>query len=374
MNNEHELSILTRKLETYLSGKSKPVTEAIAKLERTGSLLDDYIKPVKDLGFVRHLADGNVRMNFEYLDEPQAGIMVPTKASLGLHQNAVSQIGEKFGVPPAYLRGLTFGTNWEKNLAVTIMQEHASNIAREKVLIRSVEGEARAVLSDRYRRLDSMRIFVAFLQGAQQIGSVLVDAHSGETKGFLEVINPKIVAFDTPLNGRNYACVGARIRNSDFGDGRLEVYLFALMVKCMNGLVGQTMLKEIHLGGRIPENIKISEDTYRKDTDAMAALVGDAMKQLASPDLTNGLITQIQDAAAVEVNLVKEVERLPKLGLTKTEAESVGKVLMENNPDNGLQGGATLWKLVNGLTAVARESKPERKRELEEIAGAMLVK
>jgi len=373
MKNDNELSILTTKLNSYLTSKSKPVTEAIARIERTGSLLDDYVKPVKELTFARSLVGGDVRMNFNYNDV-ESGTMIERTTSLGLHEHAVSQIGDKFGVPPAYLRNLTFGTNWEKNLATTIMQEHASNIARERVLIRSVEGEVRGVLSDKYRRLNSMEIFMAFLLGAQQIGSVLVDAHSGETKGFLEVINPNIVEFDTQLNGRNYACIGARIRNSDFGDGALEVYLFALMVKCMNGLVGQTMLKEFHLGGRIPENIQISEDTYKKDTAAKAALVGDVMKQLAAPDVTNGLITRIQGAAAVEVNLVKEVEKLPKLGLTLGEAENVGRVLMENNPDNGLQGSASLWKLVNGLTAVARESKPERKRELEQIAGEMLVR
>jgi hypothetical protein len=59
---------------------------------------------------------------------------------------------------------------------------------------------------------------------------------------------------------------------------------------------------------------------------------------------------------------------------SKPVAEAVNKVLMQNNPADGLQGSPTLWKLVNGMTAVARESKPERRRELEQIAGEMLTK
>jgi hypothetical protein len=217
-----------------------------------------------------------------------------------------------------------------------------------------------------------MEIFMAFLMAARNTGSVLVDAHAGETKGFLEVINPNIIEFDTPLNGRNYMAMGARVRNSDFGDGALEVYLFGLMVKCMNGLVGQSMLKEFHLGGKIPDNIQISEDTYKKDTAAKAALVGDIMKQVYLPETTNSMIEKIKGASAKQIDIIKEVEKLPKLGLSQVETEAVGRVLMENDPNNGLFGSPSLWKLVNGLTAVARESKPDRKRELEMIAGTMM--
>ena len=81
---------------------------------------------------------------------------------------------------------------------------------------------------------------------------------------------------------------------------------------------------------------------------------------------------QIQGASAKQIDIIKEVEKLPKLGLSQVETEAVGRVLMENDPNNGLFGSPSLWKLVQGLTAVARESKPERKRELEQIAGVML--
>lgn len=373
MKNENELSLLTTKLNSTLTSRSKPVAETIAKIERTGSMLDDFVKPVKELGFVRHMADGIVRMEFDYNDTVN-NAMVEKRTSLTLNDFAVGQIGDKFGVPQGYLRSLHNGTGWEKQLATTIMSEHAANITRERVLVRSIEGEVRGFLSDKYRRLNSMEIFVAFLMAAQQAGNVLVDAYSGETKGFLEVINPKIVEFDTPLNGRNYAAFGARIRNSDFGDGALEIRTFMINVQCMNGLVGQSMLKEFHLGGRIPENITISEDTYRKDTAAKAALVSDIMKQVYLPESTSAMIQKIEGASAKELDLTKAVEKLPKLGFTLTESEAVGRVLMANDPANGLEGSATLWKLVNGMTAVARDAEPARRRELELIAGEMLLK
>lgn len=38
----------------------------------------------------------------------------------------------------------------------------------------------------------------------------------------------------------------------------------------------------------------------------------------------------------------------------------------------GVQGGSTLWKLTQAITAHARELTPERSRELHEISGSLL--
>jgi hypothetical protein len=376
MENQAELSLLTAKLEQTLTGRSRPIQDAIAQIERTGSLLDDYIFPVQGLQYLRQPEDNRVKVTFKpdfwhYTD--------PIPSPFSIHENAFNQMAFKLNIPSGYLKELVRGSDftktgfdWKQSLGQTILQTHSENSTREKAMLRTVEGQVRGFVSDRYRRLNTMQIFMAFLQAAAATGNVLVDAHSGETKGFLEVINPHIIEFDTPLNGRNYMVMGARIRNSDFGDGALEVYVFSIMVKCMNGLVGESRIRERHLGSVIPDDIKISEETYRLDTEAKASLVGDVMRQIYLPETTETLIAKIKGASAKEIDLVKEVTLLPKVGLTVTEAEAVGRVLMENNPVNGLQGGSTLWKLVNGLTAVARESTPERKRELELIASNMI--
>lgn len=353
-----ELEILTNRLNERLTAQAKPVETAIAQIEKTGSLLDDYIVPTEKLRFASHYS----QINVEFEDK-----------QFWLHKHAIMQIAEKLGVPAAYLTALVTGADdWKQNLAVDIMQTHSTNTNRDRVLLRVVEGQLRGFLSDKYRRLNSMDIFLAFLHAASANGNVLVDAHSGETKGYLEVINPHIVEFDTSLNGRNYAVFGSRIRSSDFGDGALDVRTFMLNVKCMNGLVGETMLRELHLGGRIPEDIKISEETYKKDTAAKASLVTDIMAQVYSPENTNKMIGKIQGAATIAIDIPREIEKLPKLGLTIGETKDVERVLMENDPSNGLEGSPTLWKLVNAMTAVARDGEPERKRDLEIIAGSML--
>ena len=39
---------------------------------------------------------------------------------------------------------------------------------------------------------------------------------------------------------------------------------------------------------------------------------------------------------------------------------------------SGVQGGATLWKLTQAITAHARELTPERSRELHELSGQLM--
>lgn len=75
----------------------------------------------------------------------------------------------------------------------------------------------------------------------------------------------------------------------------------------------------------------------------------------------------------MEVDFEHELRRLTKDGgLLKAEGKEVEKILMRNNPDDGVQGGATLWKLTQAITAHARELSPERSRELHEISGALM--
>ena len=82
---------------------------------------------------------------------------------------------------------------------------------------------------------------------------------------------------------------------------------------------------------------------------------------------------EIQGASEIDVDFDKELKNLVQKGaLLKNEGREVEKLLMNNNPDDGVTGGATLWKLTQGITAFAREQQPERCRELHEISGQLM--
>lgn len=359
-----EYDLLKNKLDSEIQKRGKDIKATLAKIESDGTLLNDFVVPTNKLVFDNLTTGGEVLIR-----GVNDGVVERT---LTIGDYASGQIADKFGIPRQYLGKIITGEEWQRDLAVETLNTYAQNIKRERVLVREVDGQVRGFLSDSYRRLNSMQIFSSFLMASMDTGSVLIDGCSGETRNFLEVIKPEIISIPTPKNGMVFRVYGAQIRSSDFGNGALELRTMNMVVRCMNGLVTKSVLREIHLGRKLPDDLKISEETYRKDTDAMASLVKDAMNSVFSKEFIEEDIMRIQMASGIEVNFDTEIRRLPKLNVLDSEVEEVKALLMQNNPDDGMEGEPTLWKFAQALSAVARNKEGERKRDLQEIAGTMI--
>lgn len=79
--------------------------------------------------------------------------------------------------------------------------------------------------------------------------------------------------------------MGVRFSTSDYGDGSLDLRTFLLNGVCLNGMVRERTLKQVHLGGRLPEDLQLSEETYRQDTKTVLLTVRDATRQLYNKDI-----------------------------------------------------------------------------------------
>jgi len=133
---------------------------------------------------------------------------------------------------------------------------------------------------------------------------------------------------------------------------------------CLNGMVRESVMRQVHLGGRLPDNMLLSNRTYDLDTRTQASAVKDLTKGIFTKDSIRARALEIQGAAGMIVDMDKELKSLQKGKLGKEEVQAVEKVLMRNNPDDGVQGESTLWKLVQGITAHSREIPARRSREL----------
>ena len=81
------------------------------------------------------------------------------------------------------------------------------------MLIRAVGTEIRGVLSDSYRRLNSVDILTAFIREAANNGAVVSDAYMNDTKVWCETILPTPVEIPTRKNGTVIIFAGARFSN-----------------------------------------------------------------------------------------------------------------------------------------------------------------
>ncbi len=359
--------VVMNKVQRMIEGKAVGVQETMERLVSEGRMAQDFIAPLGvNLRAKQHdpvitfTANGHINMAMP-------------DGEFSLHDNAVGQLADRLGVPSRYLRTLAAGEQWQRDLATNILNEHSGWTQRSRVLVRAVGTQVRAVLSDSYRRLDSVQILTAFVEEASRQGAVISDAYMNDTKVWAETILPQPISVPTAKNGEVIIFVGARFSTSDYGDGAVDMRTFMLNGACLNGMVRESVMKQVHLGGRLPDNLALSQRTYDLDTKTTVSAVRDLTRGLYDNDTILRKAQEIQGASEIEVDLDNEVKKLTKSGeLLKSEGEQVKQLLMNNNPDDGVQGAATLWKLTQAITAHARTLTPERSRDLHEISGKLL--
>lgn len=359
--------VVMSKVQRMIDGKAVGVRATMERLVNEGKIAQDYIAPIgvnlkinDHSPVITFSANGSLRM-----DMPDG--------QFTLHDNAIGQLADRMGIPQRYLRGLASGEPWAKQLAATLLNEHSGWTQRSRVLVRTVGKQVRGVLSDSYRRLNSVEILTAFVQEAADQGAVISDAYMNDTKIWAETILPTPLTVPTAKNGDVVIFAGARFSTSDYGDGAVDMRAFLLNGACLNGMVRESVMKQVHLGSKLPDNLQLSQQTYELDTKTTVSAVRDLTKGLFSKDNLMKKAIEIQGASEMEVDFEHELKRLTRDGgLLKQEGKEVEKILMRNDPEDGVQGGATLWKLTQAITAHARELSPERSRELHELSGQLL--
>jgi hypothetical protein len=260
---------------------------------------------------------------------------------------ALGQVAERAGVPHPYLAGLLSDAGdapWRAELARDVLQRHYDHDSG-RMLVRSVSGQIRGWLSDRFRRLDSRPLVDALTQEATALGAVPVDGVVTETRVALKILLPEILE---PVPGE-YVVLGAEWSNSDFGNGTHSLRAFLLRVACLNGAVTENALRQVHLGARLHEDLDLSDRTYRLDTATNASALRDVVRNTLSAKGRDRLLAQIRQAHETEytgAQLATATRRLPK---------------------------ATAWRASNAISWIARATEdPEVRLDLERLAGGLL--
>ena len=360
--------VVMNKVQRMIDGKAVGVQATMERLINEGKIAQDYIAP---LGVNLKRNDHQPVITFD--GNGNALMMNMPEGQFSLHSNAVGQLADRMGVPQRYLRTLAGGEEWERQLAATILNQHSDWTQRSRVLVRTVGMQVRGVLSDSYRRLNSVQILTAFVEEAAGQGAVISDAYMNDTKVWAETILPQPIVVPTAKNGDVVIFAGARFSTSDYGDGAVDMRAFMLNGACLNGMVRESVMKQVHLGSKLPDSLALSQKTYELDTKTTVSAVRDLTRGLFSADNIREKAYEIQGASEMEVDLEREIKKLTSSGaLLKAEGQEVEKLLMKNDPEDGVQGGATLWKLTQAITAHARDLTPERSRELHEISGHLL--
>lgn len=308
----------------------------------------------------------------EFKPSSVSGVALTTPdASLTIHPHALQQVIGRANINMGidYARALTEAGEWGKELLAESLNRvyHHSNGKRN--LVRSVSEEVRGFLGGNFRRLDAAPLAIAFCESVQSLGAVIADGVSLDTKVRLRAYLPYI--FEPVPN--EFMLIGLQWNNSDYGDGPHGASLFALRMACTNLAIGEVVLRQIHIGKRLDDNITYSQATYEADTKANVLALHDTVRYALGPAQVESYLGTIKDA--YESPVAGDPVEVLKKKLNKTEAATVAAYY--NSPDvENLPPGKTVARLANAITWFAQSDgvSAGRALELQEVAGAMIPK
>lgn len=217
--------------------------------------------------------------------------------------------------------------------------------------IRQYGDQARAVLTDRYARIDVTETLKWVKEALDSKGGgdgvKLYGAHVSQDVFHLRMITN---TFDVGSDGGGTYAVGAYFTTGEIGQRRLGVYPLVQRTSCLNSLIysGQGAYEHMHAGRR-----DILREVFL--THIFAALEGavEALKRLIRADQV-----EIEDFASYVS------------GLSKRHGWAEG---VEHRILIGSEGHETLWGVVMGVSAAAKEvENPDERADMQKLAGALL--
>lgn len=284
----------------------------------------------------------------------------------GLRSLAHEQIGDRVGIPRRYYRRLQD----EAPALLATNVNHWFTNKPERRLVRTLDGQVRAFLSDRYLRLDNYDVAQRLLPVIQQAGAQVASCALTDSRMYIKATLPGL---RREVRVGDIVCAGVMISNSEVGLGALQIYPLTERLVCSNGMVhtawGGTRR---HIGRRI------TDDDVQQVLSAEALAADDHAYWLAARDMVQAAFNELQfhqivehmQAAADSPRIalpLKGVEVLAnKLDLEDHEAEGVLGHLV-----NG--GDLSAWGAANAVTRYAQDvADYDRCTELEAMGDRVL--
>lgn len=288
-----------------------------------------------------------------------------------LHKNALDQIAAHADIPGTYVTRL-LGKPYGRELLVENLTTIFAKEPDRNLLVRSVDGQVRGVLSNSYKRMDSGPIIDAFAKACLEIGAVPVEGVGGDLRWAIKAILPMVFQPSKKQGTEELIAFGIQLSNSDYGKGALSLRAFMTRIICTNYATMEEVFRERHLGSRLTDNIEYSRETLLADTKVQVLSIRDQVRDTLAPPKVNELVGRIGKTLEARIDPKEAWKDLTTHGLLKGEVAAV-KELFNDAGVEQLPPGTTTARLSNAVSWFAKSAAtPERRLELENVAGALL--
>jgi len=325
--------------------KGQSIVEIATELERQREAAKDYVAP---LGAVK-LRTTSVVTTPTGMDLVVDGI----NGSSGLRPLAHRQMGDHLGIPRRYYERMR--TEQPALLAENVNTWfHESRTDRR--MFRTLDGDVRAFLSDRYRPLDNYGLAEAILPTLQDRGAKVVSAAITETRLYIQATVEDIEGVVPGSKVRNDVVrSGITISNSEVGLGALKVEPMLYRLICANGMISGVAFRKYHVGRRLEMESEVyallSSATRAADDRALWLKVRDVVRGAFDRDIFEAEVVKMGNAAGQEIeseDLSRVVEVTTKQLGIETHSNGILKHLAAG-------GDLSRWGLANAITNTAND-------------------
>lgn len=210
-----------------------------------------------------------------------------------LNENAHRQLGLQLKIPAPYYERMRAENPGLLMANVNGWFQQSPDTRR---MVRTLDGTARAILSDRYRRIDNYEVaqtvlpIISEMQGARIESCELTD-----TRMYIKVVNERI---QTEVVPGDIVQAGILISNSEVGMGSVSVKPLIYRLVCTNGMVADVGVGKRHVG-RINESVDgdfgiFRDETIEADDRAFLMKIEDTVRAAVDEARFNALVQKLR--------------------------------------------------------------------------------
>lgn len=338
----------------------KTLQELAIEIERQAAAKRDFIAPALQMAM-----KGGEMLNLGESD-------------WGVTSTAHEQIANRLDIPVKYY-------NRMKEEAPKLLDENVNHWFKSngdgKMLVRTLDGNVRAMLSDRYRPLDNADLAEAVLPKLLERNLMVISSEITEKRLYIKAVDMNIVK-DIPTGAKmgsghtifNTLSPAITISNSEIGFGTLSVLGSIYTRQCTNlATFGEASVRKYHLGSKFAE----TETTYELLSDrtkllsdaALWSQIGDVVGAAFDQARFDANVMKLGEATSekIEGKIEKVIELTGKrFGFNDGEKQSVLRHLITG-------GDLSKYGLHSAVTRAAEDlTDYDRASEFERIGGHVI--
>lgn len=271
-------------------------------------------------------------------------------APLDIRQTAHRQLGTYLGIPQKYYELMR--TDAPELLAYNANYWFSQK--NELRTLRTMDGCARAFLSNRYRRIDNLDIASVTLPVIGELPEArFVSTQITDDFMYIKVVNPRLQADVVP---GDVVQAGVIISNSETGLGSVTIQPLIYRLVCSNGMVindAKTRRNHVGRAATSEEDFSIySNETLLADDHAFVLKIKDTVRAAISEARFAQVVSRMRESTEAMLD-TKQLPAIVKLasssfGITEDESNGVLEHLITG-------GDFSLYGLANAVTRFSQD-------------------